>query len=167
MAIPAYMWLIDDQGNKIEGSVNVTGRDGSIEILEYSHAVSIPTDSQDGNITATRKHSAISIAKAFDASSPYLFKACCKGQKFQKAVIRWYKIDDTGREVEFYEHVLEGVKISTFAPVMANVKTPGVEHIPHIENIDLRYEVITNTYLDGNISFADSWNECGSSSATA
>lgn len=39
MAIPAYMWLTDDQGNEISGSVQVAGRTGSIEILEYAHNI--------------------------------------------------------------------------------------------------------------------------------
>lgn len=167
MAIPAYMWLIDDQGQQIEGSVLVTGRESSIEILEYSHSIYIPTDSDTGALTATRKHSAVNITKAFDAASPYLFKACCKGQKCQKAVIRWYKIDDMGREIEYYEHVMEGVKVSAFSPAMANVKSSGLENIPHLEQISLRYEKLTHTYLDGNISFSDSWNNRGDISASA
>jgi type VI secretion system secreted protein Hcp len=53
MAIPAYMWLKDDQGNEISGSVQVAGRTGSIEILEYSHKIYIPTDSDTGDLTGT------------------------------------------------------------------------------------------------------------------
>ncbi len=165
MAIPAYMWLVDDQGQKIEGSVTVTGREGSIEILEYNHSIYMPTDDQDGKITATRKHSAIMVSKAFDDSSPYLFKACCRGQKFQKATIRWYKIDDTGQEVQYYEHILEGVQISSFAPTMANVKHTDTEKIPHLEHVSMRYEKLTHTSLDGNVSFSDSWNQRGNASA--
>ncbi|MCP2004686.1 UNVERIFIED_ORG: type VI protein secretion system component Hcp [Buttiauxella agrestis ATCC 33320] len=31
MAIPAYLWLKDDCGAEIRGSVDVAGREGSIE----------------------------------------------------------------------------------------------------------------------------------------
>jgi type VI secretion system secreted protein Hcp len=159
MAIPAYLWLTDDQGNKIDGSVKVSGREGSIELIEYSHMIYIPTDNDTGALTGTRKHSAINIAKAFDASSPYLFKACCNGQKLQKAIIRWYNVNDSGLEEEYYQHVLEGVKINSFSPVMANTKNPGLEKIPHLEHVSMRYEKIEHTFLDGNISFSDSWIE--------
>ncbi|GGX52748.1 type VI secretion system tube protein TssD [Saccharospirillum salsuginis] len=159
MAIPAYMWLKDEQGNDIHGSVNVAGREGSIEVLEFDHAVYIPTDNDTGELTGTRKHAGISIVKAFDSSSPYLFKACCNGQRFNSAVIRWYKIDESGQEVEYYQHELEGVKINTYSPQMGNVKRAELEKIPHIENVVIRYEKITHTYLDGNISYADSWTE--------
>lgn len=40
MAIPAYLWLKDDGGNPIKGSVNVQNREGSIEILSFSHGES-------------------------------------------------------------------------------------------------------------------------------
>lgn len=33
MAIPAYLWLKDDGGADIKGSVDIYGREGSIEII--------------------------------------------------------------------------------------------------------------------------------------
>ncbi|MNW15195.1 hypothetical protein D3C71_2136370 [compost metagenome] len=45
------------------------------------------------------------------------------------------------------------------APKMHDVKDPGKEKHNHLEQIELRYEKITWTYLDGNISHFDSWNE--------
>lgn len=159
MAIPAYLWLEDEQGVSVQGSVNVADREGSIEVLEFNHSIYIPTDNDTGELTGTRKHGAVTLVKAFDASSPYLFKACCNGQRMKKAVLRWYKIDDSGQEIEYYQHELEGVKINSFSPKMANTKDIAQEKIPHIESVSLRYEKITHTFLDGNISHSDSWNE--------
>lgn len=34
MAIPVYLWLEDDGGAPIKGSVDVNGREGSIEVSE-------------------------------------------------------------------------------------------------------------------------------------
>jgi len=56
MAIPAYMWITDDQGNEISGSVNVAGREGSVEVLAFDHELRIPTDADSGELTGTRKH---------------------------------------------------------------------------------------------------------------
>jgi len=39
MAIPVYLWLTDDAGNMVKGSVEVKGREGSIEVVELMHAV--------------------------------------------------------------------------------------------------------------------------------
>lgn len=94
MAIPAYMWLKDDGGASIKGSVDITGREGSIEILGFGHSLHLPTDSGTGKITGTRIHSAL-----------------------------------------------------------------GFEKHNHNESIELRYEKITWKYCDGNVVFADAWNE--------
>ena len=53
MAIPAYMWLKDDQGNDIKGSVTVAEREGSIEILHFDHELRIPTDNDTGAVSYT------------------------------------------------------------------------------------------------------------------
>lgn len=44
MAIPAYLWMKDDGGAEIKGSVDVHGREGSIEVLGFSHGLHLPTD---------------------------------------------------------------------------------------------------------------------------
>lgn len=54
MAIPAYLWLKDDGGAAIGGSVDVQHREGSIEVLSFMHGVRIPTDAHTGKLTGTR-----------------------------------------------------------------------------------------------------------------
>ncbi len=43
MAIPAYLWLKDDGGVDIKGAVDVQDREGSIEVLGFSHGLHLPT----------------------------------------------------------------------------------------------------------------------------
>jgi len=92
MAIPAHLWLKDDGSVLIKGSSDVTNREGSIEIIGFSHGLHIPTDNNTGKITATRIHSPMVIEKDFDSSSPYLYKAVATGQSLQSAEIKWYRI---------------------------------------------------------------------------
>jgi type VI secretion system secreted protein Hcp len=68
MAIPAYLWLKDDGGADIKGSVDVQHREGSIEVLSFMHGLSIPVDSHTGKLTGTRVHSALAFEKEFDSS---------------------------------------------------------------------------------------------------
>lgn len=44
MPIPAYLWLKDDGGADIEGSSTVQGREGSIEVIGFSHGMNLPVD---------------------------------------------------------------------------------------------------------------------------
>jgi type VI secretion system secreted protein Hcp len=153
------MWMKDENNSEVKGSVDVAGREGSIEILEFGHEVRIPTDPDTGKLTGTRKHEAIKLVKSYDASSPYLYKAVCEGQTFSEVEIKWYRIDDTGTETEYFNHKLKGVKICSVKPIMYNVKDPTKERYVHLEEVSIRYQKITWTYLDGNLQASDSWVE--------
>lgn len=159
MAIPAYLWLKDDGGSDIKGSVDVKDREGSIEILAFSHGLLVPTDNNIGRITGTRLHSPLTFEKEFDSSSPYFYKAAATGQTLKSAEFKWYKINDAGQEVEYFNMLLENVQVVSVNPIMHNCKEPSLQIHNHNEGIQLRYEKITWKYCDGNVQFADSWNE--------
>ncbi|BBH12441.1 Hcp family type VI secretion system effector [Chromobacterium haemolyticum] len=159
MAIPAYMWLKDDGGADIKGSVTVQGRENSVEVVEFDHAVRIPTDGNTGKLTGTRVHEALTLVKEFDASSPYLYKAVTSGQTLKEVEFKWYQIDDAGSEQEYFNIKLDNVKVVSVAPKMYNIKDPGRERYNHLEEVEMRYEKITWAYKDGNIIHSDSWVE--------
>lgn len=159
MPIPAYLWLKDDGGTLIKGSVDVQDRENSIEVIGFSHAITLPVDSQTGKATGKRKHAPISFEKDFDASSPYLFKAVTTGQKLEAAEFKWYRINDAGQEQEYYNMLLEGVTVISFSPGMPNTKISGMNGTNHTESIALMYEKITHKYCDGNVQHSDAWNE--------
>ncbi|KMN76275.1 Hcp family type VI secretion system effector [Chromobacterium alkanivorans] len=159
MAIPAYMWLKDDGGADIKGSVTVQGRESSVEVVEFDHAVRIPTDGNTGKLTGTRVHEALTLVKEFDASSPYLYKAVTSGQTLKEVEFKWYQIDDAGSEQEYFNIKLDNVKVVSVAPKMYNIKDPDRERYNHLEEVEMRYEKITWAYKDGNIIHSDSWIE--------
>jgi type VI secretion system secreted protein Hcp len=159
MAIPAYMWIKDDGGADIKGSVSVQNREGSVEVLAFDHGVYIPTDGNTGKLTGTRVHTPLTFVKEFDSSSPYLYKAVTSGQNLKGLEIKWYKIDDSGQEKEYFNMKLEQVKVVSVQPKMHNIKDLDKERYTHLEEVQLRYEKITWAYKDGNIIHSDSWVE--------
>ena len=78
------------------------------------------------------------------------------GQNLKSAEIKWYKISDAGQEVEYFNMLLEGVRIVSISPTMAS---PEDKNNNHLESMELRYEKITWKHCDGNIIFTDAWNE--------
>lgn len=72
MAIPIYLWLEDDSGMMVRGSVDVKGREGSIELSNSMHSVMLPIDDYTGKIMGKRMHSGYAFTKEIDSSSPYL-----------------------------------------------------------------------------------------------
>lgn len=156
MAIPAYLWLKDDGGALIKGGVNVKGREYSIEVKGFHHNLMIPTDNATGKVTGTRMHSPMLVVKDFDCSSPYIYKAVATGQNLESAEIKWYHINDAGQEVEYFNMMLEGVRVVSISPTMAS---PEDSNSNHLETVELRYEKITWKHNDGNIIYSDSWND--------
>jgi len=159
MAIPVYLWLKDDGGSELKGSVNVGGREGSIEVVALDHALSIPTDANTGKLTGTRTHEAFTFTKEIDASTPYLYKAVTSGQTLQSALFRFYRISEAGKEVEYFSVTLDEVKVVGVAPKMLDIKNVGNKSYSHLEEVQLRYEKITWAYKEGNIVHSDAWNE--------
>lgn len=121
----------------------------------HHHNLMIPTDNATGKVTGTRIHSPMLIVKDFDSSSPYLYKAVATGQNLESAEIKWYRINDAGLEAEYFNMMLEGVRIVSISPAMATGDNPNENHM---ETVESRYEKITWKHNDGNIIYNDSWN---------
>jgi type VI protein secretion system component Hcp len=94
-----------------KGSVDVQDREGSIEVVAQEHNLYIPTDNNTGKLTGTRIHTPFLFTKEIDSSSPYLYKAVTTGQTLKSAEFKWYKINDAGQEVEYFNTKLENVKV--------------------------------------------------------
>ncbi|ELQ6225740.1 Hcp family type VI secretion system effector [Cronobacter turicensis] len=158
MAVPAHLWLYDASGALICGGSEVMGREGSIEVQSFGHGLSVPYDGNTGKLTATRVHNLMNIEKEFDKSSPYLYRAVATIEKLQRAIIRWYRINHAGMEEEFFQMILEDVRITGIHPNMQNFKHPeGLLSTP-VESVGLIYNKITWKYLSGNIQYTDVWN---------
>jgi type VI secretion system secreted protein Hcp len=143
--IPAYIEV-----DGIPGGVNVAGREGTIEAYEIDHRIYLPTDRDDGSITGTRKHDAFSFVKRRDRSSPLLLQRVATGESISKVSIKFYEITDQGEEVPSYQIELTKVKVVS----VTKFNTPR----GYAERVTLRYEKISETFLDGNLQFNDEWN---------
>lgn len=155
MSIPAYLWLEDEKGSPIVGGCLMPARLGSIELKSFSHGVTIPVDPQWGKLTGTRVHRPVSIVKEFDQTTPILYRAVCEGRTMKKATIKMYRISESGTETEYFNIVLDNVKIVTVSPYLA----PNGVSSTHLETLELRYEAIAWKYSEGNIIYRDTWND--------
>lgn len=154
MPTPIYM-SINDTG--VAGSVEIAGREGTVEVIEMNHRVHIPTDVHTGASTGVRVHSAMIVRKAFDASSPYLYKAVTEGEQYDTVKFSFFEIDATGTEVEYFTILIERVRVSSVKVVVPNVKDLQAEHYPHMEEIEFVYGAMTKTFTDGTLEHTDDW----------
>ncbi|MET3077721.1 type VI secretion system tube protein TssD [Pantoea leporis] len=155
MSTPAHLWLTDENGSPIVGGCLMPTRLGSIEMRTLTHNISVPADRHTGKLTAARIHAPIVFQKEFDQTTPLLFRALCQGRMFKSATIKMYRINEAGIETEYFNIVLENVKITSITPSLV----PAGIASTHMENVEIRYETIMWKYVDGNIQFKDGWNE--------
>ncbi|EOB9998988.1 Hcp family type VI secretion system effector [Cronobacter sakazakii] len=158
MSIPVYLWLKDDSGSLVKGSVDVKGREGAIEIQEFMHTVELPVDDRTGKVVSKRLHGDYFLIKELDSSSPYLYQSVSSGRKFKEAVLKFYRINHNGQEEEYFRVTMENVRVNEVEPLMMDIKSSRYEKHNHLEAFYLAYEKITWHYLDGNILHSDSWN---------
>ncbi|NYU10344.1 Hcp1 family type VI secretion system effector [Enterobacteriaceae bacterium CCUG 67584] len=154
MSNPAHLWLTDDNGSPIVGPCLMPARLGSIELRSVSHHVWLPSDPNTGKLSGTRLHTPVKDQKEFDRTTPLLFRALCEGRTLKTATLKMYQTNDAGIEVEYFNIVMENVKICAITP---NLHPSGMTST-HLEDIELRYEKILWKYIDGNILYEDSWN---------
>ncbi|MEM5383117.1 type VI secretion system tube protein TssD [Paraburkholderia phymatum] len=157
MPTPLHLWLKDERGADIRGSSTVIGREGSIEVLSLTHAVHAPTDNVTGQLMGGRSHRPITIEKEIDRSSVLLNLAVVRGQTLASAELKWYRINDSGKEEEYYNITMRNVKVASVSPKVPNIKEDATAHRSHFEIVELRYEEIAWSYLDGNLTFKDAW----------
>jgi type VI secretion system secreted protein Hcp len=154
MSNPAYLWLTDENGSPMVGPSLVLGREGAIELKSLTHNVNITVDGNTGRLTGTRIHMPIMFQKEFDRVTPLLFRALSTGKTLQSAIIKMCQINEAGLEQEYFNIILEGVKLTSITPDLY----PGSNTGTHLETVLLRYEKITWKQCDGNILYTDSWN---------
>lgn len=155
MSNPAHLWLEDENGSPVVGGCLVAQRSGSIELKSFSHGVTIPVDPNWGKLTSTRIHRPVVIVKEFDKTTPVLYRAVCEGRTMKKATIKMYHILESGIEVEYFNIIMENVKITTVSPYLS----PNGMSSTHLETLELRYEAITWKHMEGNIIYRDTWND--------
>lgn len=57
--------------------------------------------------------------------------AVTTGQTLKSVEFKWYKINDTGQEVEYFNTKLENVKVVKVNPEMYDIKDPSFEKHNH------------------------------------
>lgn len=108
MAIPAYLWLKDDGGANITGSVDVQHREGSIEVLGFGHGLHLPTDSATGKITGTRVHSALNFEKNSIHQAHIFIKLWRMGKRYNQRNLSGTELTTLGRKLNTSICILKG-----------------------------------------------------------
>lgn len=142
----------------IVGSNTKAGRADSSVVVEFSHEVYSPVDTQMGTISGARVHGAAVVMKEVDAATAPLYQACCTGQTLEELRVEWFRINPQGQEELYFTHTLSNVKVASVEILLPNTKDPSREQYRHLEKLQLLYEKMNWKHEDG-YEYEDSWAE--------
>lgn len=131
----------------VEGSVDLRGREGTIEVLRVDLSLG-QTDgaNRSGRRGAGAEGNPLVFGKRVDASTVPLLEALRTGTAFPIVRFTYYEINRTGTEVEFYAVTLEDVRVTSF--VHTYDARDGADRVP-TEMVGLTYSDISFRWADG------------------
>ena len=159
MALQAHMTVEGTEQGKIEGSVDQKGREGTIYVEQFEHKIYMPNDPQNGMPTGNAVHQQMKVHKFFDKSSPKLYKALSRGERFKSVEIKWYRIKPDGKQEHYFTHKMEDAIIVSIKPYMRNRLDRDKEDYKHMEEVSFTYRKMTWNYEPGGIGAEADWRE--------
>jgi len=142
---------------KIEGSCDIQGREGTIQVYAVDHTVEIPRDTHTGLPTGKRIHMPMCIEKEIDKSSPKLMQALASGEQLTEVVLDYYRISPKGTEEKYYTVKLQDAIIVSAESFFPETFIPANESYKHMEKISFTYGKIIWTWQPDGIEAEDSW----------
>ncbi|MGB1110012.1 MAG: Hcp family type VI secretion system effector [Gammaproteobacteria bacterium] len=165
MSMPGFMTIMGEQQGPIEGSCDLAGREGEIELYDFRHKVEIPRHPGSGLPVGRRVHGELMINKETDKSTPKLYKALCEGEKLTEVEIRWYRYSGSTADENFYTVLLENALITRIEPKVLNRLDQPDAPFRHMEDVAFAYEKITWSWESDGIEYEDAWVDASGEAA--
>lgn len=113
MAIPVYLWLKDDGGADIKGSVDVQDREGSIEVFPcLPHISTLNHRATTLGLTPAGTHMKDQTLRYFDAEMRYLREAAKEFAQTHPDRAAMLDLDKAGTPDPYVERLFEGFAFS-------------------------------------------------------
>ncbi|MBS0967988.1 type VI secretion system tube protein Hcp [Nissabacter archeti] len=151
----AYMWLKDENGEPVPGSVKEAGKEGSCEILGMDYDIGISANHDVQPPVLTRRRGPVRIEKPLDSASPLLQKAICTGQLLQEVNIMVYPNQKAQQENRRFSLALSGVQIVSISVNMDHCCEADTSPYSITETLDMRYEALIWKDDQGQVIYHD------------
>lgn len=125
----------------VKGECTLKGYEDHIEVLSYSHGVSLPVQagtSNTGRTTGRPNFGELSITKQLDLTSPLLNFYCAQARDLGKVKLKLIRQDAANTQVLYMTYTLDKTLISS-------ISVGGSGDIP-VETVTLNYSKIIWTY---------------------
>ena len=156
-ALNAYMTIEGEISGKIPGDVTQKGREDTHLLYSFGHNIAVPFDPQGG--TGKPLHKPLQVLKRFNRGSPSLYQALLRGEHIKELVIKFYRIDPTGKEEHYFTMTLEDGPIVKIAPSVPNVLVPENEKFVEMEIVSFTYRRMTWEDVASGNTYTYDWLE--------
>jgi len=155
-----HLTLIGEYEQWIRGDSMQTslGREGTIEVLAYTHMLAAEPDPRNGITGGVQNHFPVTILKRLDRSTPLLFQAW-QTHEACTATFRFFRPNPTGDGTtqQFYTVVLRGAYIAGIRQEVPSTIDPATAQYPPVERVSFTYSEITEIWADGGIEYGAEW----------
>jgi type VI secretion system secreted protein Hcp len=154
MAQMIWVTITGVRQGKFTSDITRKGFEGKIDVINYTDSISVPTDGASGLPTGRRQHSPISITKHIDKTSPLLANAAYTNENLSSVKFEFVRPTPTlggtvGEKVFFTIELTNSNIISLTRSMTGDART---------ESLELTFEKITITYVEGGIQADDDWS---------
>ncbi|RWX51568.1 type VI secretion system secreted protein Hcp [Candidatus Electrothrix marina] len=157
MANTMYLTLTGASTGPIKGDCAQAGREDMILVYDFDHTVEVPVDNHTGLATGQRIHKPLKITKHKDQSTPLLYQACCTGEQITDFELHFYRINDKGKEEQYFTIKLTNAVIVTMQEHTPMTFLPENKPYHDMEVVWFSYEKIVWTYNPDGIESEDDW----------
>ena len=155
MALPFYMTMVGDKTGNIEGFNSKVGHETEIQCHALEQRLYRPYNPETGQPTGVRIHGAVKVTKSFDKASPLLFHVLATGENLSEVVMKFFRIDPSGEEVNYYTITLTNATIVEIKPIMLNHFDEQMSRYDHMEEVHITYEKVEWRWEPDGISAVD------------
>lgn len=155
-SVIAYMSVTGQSQGQIRGSVQESGREGTIALHAINHLIDIPFDTASGEPSGVPQHHQFSITKVVDSASVKLYQALMNQEQLTVVKIDFYQLNNQGSEVQYYNITLSDAMIVSISDMTPKKFESG-------ETVNMPAAEISFTYKSINWNLSESGDEFTSS----
>jgi type VI secretion system secreted protein Hcp len=156
MATIAYLAVKAQRLGVITGGVTIAGREGTIAVAAVRSEITTPIDLGTGNPTGKRQHHPLTITVLIDKSAPKLYEVLATNDTLSEVTLAYWRappdrgVNPTGGEAKYFTITLANARITA-------ITLSTQDSTQEVLEVQLTYQKITWTWVEGGISAADDW----------
>jgi type VI secretion system secreted protein Hcp len=141
-----------------DSTVSSLGRENTIEIVSFTHALRGQFERASGRATGRRFYEPITFTKRLDRSTPRLRDALIRNDPLS-GTFKWFRPSPTGDGTtqQFLTITFSDARITSAVMRLPNTLDAATAPLPPLEDVSLVFNAIEWEWTPGGISVSDEW----------